>query len=131
MNKYHILSLICFILGIIFFVMGFLSGDVETGIIVIFPFLSGSGIYPLLDFIFIFIAILLFIFGLANRAVSEGFDYEIGEPGKQKKTSIKGGGVVFIGPIPIVFGSNWKIALVMMVVAIILIIVAFITFIII
>ena len=128
MNKYHILSLICFILGIVFFIMGFLSGDVETGIIVIFPFLSGSGIYPFLGFIFIFIAILLFIFGLASRAVSEDFDYEIRESSQQKKTSIKGGGVVLIGPIPIIFGSNWKIALVMMIVAIILIIVAFFAF---
>ena len=128
MNKYHILSLICFILGIIFFIMGFLSGDVETGIIVIFPFFSGSGIYPFLGFIFIFIAIVLFIFGLASRTVSEDFGNEIGQPDQQKKTSIKGGGVVFIGPIPIIFGSNWKIALLMMVVAIILIIVAFIAF---
>ena len=128
MNKYHILSLICFILGIVFFIIGFLSGDVETGIIVIFPFLSGSGIYPFLGFIFIFIAILLFIFGLASRTVSEDFGYESGEPSQQKKTSIKGGGVVLIGPIPVVFGSNWKIALVMMIVAIILIIIAFFAF---
>jgi len=128
MSKYHLLSLICFILGIAFFTIGFLYGDVKTGVFVVFPFLSGSGIYAFLGFIFIFIAILLFMFGFASSAVSEDFSSGYEEPGPPKKTSVKGGGVVLIGPIPIVFGSNWKIAMVMMIVAIILIIVAFFAF---
>ncbi len=128
MNKYHLLSLICFILGIAFFTIGFLSGDVETGVFIVFPFLSGSDIYAFLGFIFIFIAILLFMFGFASCAVSEDFSSGIEEPGPPKKTSVKGGGVVLIGPIPIVFGSNWKIAMVMMIVAIILITIAFFAF---
>ena len=40
-----------------------------------------------------------------------------GEVYPKKKVSVKGGGVVFVGPIPIVFGSNWKIALVLMLIA--------------
>lgn len=128
MNKYHLLSLTCFILGIAFFTIGFLSGGVETGVFIVFPFLSGSGIYAFLGFIFIFIAILLFMFGFVSSAVSEDFSSGYEEQGAPKKTSVKGGGVVLIGPIPIVFGSNWKIAMVMMIVAIILIIVAFFAF---
>ena len=45
MNKYHLLTLVCFILGIVFFALGVLYGDVETGFIVVFPFLSGTGIF--------------------------------------------------------------------------------------
>ena len=128
MNKYHVVSLICLILGVVFFAMGYLSGDVETGVFFIFPFISGSGIHSFLGFIFILIAILLFIFGSAGRYVSDDIVDSYGEPAQPKKTSVKGGGVVLIGPIPIVFGSNWKIALVMMILAIIIILVAFFAF---
>ncbi|RLF92053.1 hypothetical protein DRN50_09415 [Thermococci archaeon] len=40
----------------------------------------------------------------------------------EKKTSFKGGGVILIGPIPIVFGSNWKIVVFLMIIAILLMI---------
>lgn len=127
MNKYHFLSLICFILGIAFFAFGILSGDVETGVFIVFPFLAGSGIYTFLGFICIFIAILLFIFGF-SRSTSEDFGTNSGEQTQPKKTSVKGGGVVLIGPIPIVFGSSWKIAFILMIAAIILVLVAFFVF---
>jgi len=48
---------------------------------------------------------------------------DVDKPHMSKKTSIKTGGVVFIGPIPIVFGSNWKIAAILMFLAIIMMVV--------
>ena len=128
MNKYHILSLVFFIFGVVFFAIGVLSGEIETGFVVVFPFLAGSGIYAFLGFIFIFIAILLFVFGFATYVGPDEFEVDHDEHQPCKKASVKGGGVVLIGPIPVVFGSNWKIALIMMVVAIILVLVAFFTF---
>jgi len=128
MNKFHILSLICLIAGIVFFILGILSGEVETGVFVVFPFISGSGIYAFLGFIFIIIAILLFTFGFAKYIRPDEFEIEHDEYHSHKKTSIKGGGVILIGPIPIVFGSNWKIALVLIIIAIILILVSYFTF---
>ena len=127
MNKLHILSLICFIVGIAFFAVGFFTGEAEGGVFVIFPFITGSGVYPLLGFIFIFIAILLFMFGFTTPIGPVELQVE-DEHHPRKKTSVKGGGIVLIGPIPIVFGSNWKIAIVLMIIAIILIIVAFFAF---
>jgi uncharacterized protein (TIGR00304 family) len=118
MNKYHIFSVFFFIICIFFFVLGIFFGDVQTGIFVVFPFIAGSGIYAFSGLIFLFVSILFFIFGF-------GLKYEKDEMINREKTSVKGGGVILIGPIPIVFGSNWKIALVLMVVAIILIIVTF------
>jgi uncharacterized protein (TIGR00304 family) len=118
MNKYHILSLIFFIIAIFFFVSGVFSGDVQTGIFVVFPFIAGSGIHAFLGMVFLFISILFFIFGFGEK-------YEKDEIVSKKKMSVKGGGVVLVGPIPIVFGSNWKIALILMIAAIILIIVMF------
>jgi len=125
MNRFHKVSLACLILGIVFFIIGVLSGDVETGFIVVFPFLIGSGIYAFLGFICIFIAILLFMFGFSSITI-ESSDLPFREiDDTRNKKSVKGGGVVLIGPIPIVFGSNWKIAVIMMVIAIILIITVF------
>ena len=128
MNKYHILSLVCFIPGFTFFAVGFLTGEAEGGVFIIFPFISGSGIYTFLGFIFIFIAILLFMFGFVTHVGPNGYQSDYDDYKPRKKTSVKGGGVVLIGPIPIVFGSNWKIVIVLMIVAIILIFVTFFTF---
>jgi uncharacterized protein (TIGR00304 family) len=124
MNRFLIFSLICLILGAIFFIFGIFAGDAEAGIFIIFPFISGSGVFPLLGFIFIFIAIILYSFGFMSNITSYDSDFETTE----KKSSVKGGGVVLIGPIPIIFGSNWKIALVLMLVAIIIIIISFFSF---
>lgn len=123
MNKIKVLSLICFFIGIVFFTLGFLKGDVEGGIIVIFPFIAGTGINALLGFIFFMLAFFLFIYSFKTdiKVIDEMEEEKI----KDKKTSIKGGGVVLIGPIPIVFGSNWKIALLLMIVAIIIILLSF------
>ena len=118
MNKYHFFSLIFFIIAIFLFVLGMFSGDVQTGFFVVFPFISGSGIYAFLGMIFLLVSILLFVFGFGIR-------YEKDKTINREKTSVKDGGVVLIGPIPIVFGSNWRIALVLMIVAIILIIATF------
>ena len=128
MNRYYILSLVCFILGIIFFAVGFFTGEAEGGVFIIFPFIAGSGVFPLLGFIFIFIAILLLMFGFTRNIVPFESDLESDDFPPKKKTTVKGGGVVLIGPIPIVFGSSWKIAVILMVVAIVLILVAFFTF---
>ncbi|MCX9024489.1 MAG: TIGR00304 family protein [Candidatus Methanoperedens sp.] len=37
-----------------------------------------------------------------------------------KETRVKGGGVIFIGPVPVVFGTDKKSALLMMILAIVL-----------
>ncbi len=128
MNKYHFLSLVCFIVGIAFFILGFLQGDIQTGIFVVFPFIAGTGVYAFAGFIFIFIAVLLFIFGFSARIESDDFKIDQKNSQPTKKTFVIGGGVVLIGPIPIIFGSNWKIAVFLMILAIILILVAFFTF---
>jgi uncharacterized protein (TIGR00304 family) len=118
MNKIRILSLICLVIGIVFFAFGFYKGNVEGGIIVIFPYIAGTGIYALLGFIFFILAFFLFIYSFKTNIE---FFNEIKDEKTGKKTSFKGGGVVLIGPIPIVFGSNLKIAILLMIISIIII----------
>ncbi len=65
----------------------------------------------LLGIIFIIIGfVLLFIY----------FIYEIFKATKEKKTEVKGGGVVLIGPIPIIFGSSERAVKIAVIGAIIL-----------
>ena len=128
MNKFHFFSIFFLISGLICFYLGFLSGDVETGFIIIFPFISGSGIYAFLGFILIVIAIILFMFSFASYDKIDELQNDNYEFKPKKKTSIKGGGVILIGPIPIVFGSNWKIAAILMIIALIIILVYFLSF---
>ena len=122
MNKLRLLSLISFIIGVFFFAFGFYKGDVEGGIILFFPFISGTGIYALLGFLLFILAFFLFVYSF--KIDIEPFN-GTEEQNQGKKTTVKGGGVVLIGPIPIVFGSSWKIALVLMIVAIIIILLGY------
>ena len=128
MNKFHLFSFLLAFIGISFFFIGFLFGDVESGFFVIFPFLLGSGIYAFLGFIFIFLAILLFMFGFSEYTDADEFQTDNYETKLHKKTPFKGGGIVLIGPIPIVFGSSVKIVIALMIIAIIFIIGAFLLF---
>lgn len=123
-NKYCFLSLIFIVAGIIFLLFGFLEGDVEGGFFVVFPFIIGSGLYAFLGIICFFIAFLCFSYSFSSY-IKNDFS-NMGD--KSKKTTVKGGGVVFIGPVPIVFGSSWKTALLMMILGFIIMILLYFLF---
>ena len=68
---------------------------------------------------FIFIGIILIILGFLSLAIGM-MGYAMGNetPGKKSisntepETEVKGGGVILIGPIPIVFGSDKRYAII-------------------
>ncbi|MEF8848805.1 MAG: DUF131 domain-containing protein [Candidatus Thermoplasmatota archaeon] len=124
MNKYHFLSLIFLFLGIILTIFGIYIGEIDVGIIVIFPFIVGSGIYGFLGIGCIFLSIVLYFLGFISSFSYENSFYEDvfekRETPDGDKKSVHGGGIVFIGPIPIIVGSNWKIALILLVTAVII-----------
>lgn len=117
MNKFHLLSMIFFILGFGLILLAISSGEVKGGFFVVFPFLVGTGIYASLGILLIFLAFVMLIFGILESF--KGEDFEI-EPTEMPKKKVEGGGVVLIGPFPIVFGTNSRIALILIVLAIIL-----------
>ena len=118
MNKFHLLSMIFFILGFGLILMAISSGEVKGGFFVVFPFLVGTGIYASLGILLIFLAFVMLIFGILESF--KGEDFEI-EPTEMPEKKVEGGGVVLIGPFPIVFGTNSRIALILIVLAITLI----------
>ncbi len=128
MNNIHKLSLLSFIGGFIFFSIGALTGEVDVGFFLIFPFLISSGIISTFGIILVFISILLFIFGFVFRK-DDYFNDQFERTGEiRDKKTMKGGGVILIGPIPIIFGSNSKITIIMMILAMLIIFFYFLFF---
>ena len=121
MNRFHIFSLICFVFGITFFILAFFLGEAEGGIFIVFPFIVGSGILPFLGFICFFIAIILFSYGFIENNLRYNSDLDFSDSSKIKNNKVKGGGIVLIGPIPIIFGTSWKITLILLILAILII----------
>ncbi len=66
----------------------------------------------------IFLGFLLVAYGMMGKD-SEESDEEV-HAGTGKETRVKGGGVILIGPIPLVFGTDKRYALLMMILAIVL-----------
>ncbi len=97
------------------------TGDADVSLVLIFPVLSGSSAVFLLGVLLIFLS---FVVGFAMIAKSGIIPPEMQEssvPTKQADNTERRtefGGVVLIGPIPIAFGSNKKVALVMLVIGI-------------
>lgn len=126
MNKYHVISWVFFLVGLVLLSLGFIQGELQTGIVLIFPFIAGTGIYGFFGVISFFLAFIFFMLALNPRTNIDqtmGEEHRYYDGGYPKNKRFKGGGVVFIGPIPIVFGSSWKVALLLMILAVIFIVI--------
>jgi len=110
-------SMILFISGLSLIIIGAVQGSATGGIFLIVPFLMVSGPLAGLGVLLIFLSLILFQFGLIERAVEDIAGPEIigerppftagEESGPEPvKRSFRGGGIIFIGPIPIVFGDR-------------------------
>jgi uncharacterized protein (TIGR00304 family) len=64
---------------------------------------------------------IIFLASILGKSTKEKEDQE-------RKVEVKGGGVVLIGPIPIIFGSDAKWATIMIILAIILVVISFFFF---
>lgn len=85
------------------------AGDVRVGLFLIVPFVYGTGITPALGMFLLMAAAVLYFLGTARGSarapppLSEG-----GMVGEQRATT-KHGGIVLVGPIPIVWGSDRRV----------------------
>lgn len=128
MNTLKRLSLLFFIGCFLFLLIGVLTEEIKVGFFLIFPFFIGTGIFAALGVVFIFIAILFLIFGFFTT-MSDYSDLELKDSSELNgKKKLKTGGIILIGPIPIVFGSNKKIVIVMLILLILFIILSLVTF---
>ncbi|MEM1626498.1 MAG: DUF131 domain-containing protein [Sulfolobaceae archaeon] len=68
-----------------------------------------------LGFVLIFIGIILTIIGIIKEYSTKGES--------ERRTETKAGGIIFIGPIPIIFGSDKEIAKWMLIIALVILII--------
>jgi uncharacterized protein (TIGR00304 family) len=140
---YFIGAICLFVMAGVFIGLAVQSGEAEVGIFLIFPFVMGGGIMMGIGILFVFLGIIALLVGLMKRftlvAVDMMDDDEGHRPvrkGKKRPRTVgdqevrpartlggtKGGGVVFVGPIPIVFGSDTKVTKLMLYLAIVAVI---------
>lgn len=123
MNNYQKLAVLLFILGIILIAISFLKNEGNVGIFLIFPVFWGTGFFAFLGVLLIFIAFFLFFFGFVNLKYE---DFEREEKKTETKTNY--GGVVLVGPIPIIFGKDVRLTIILVILAIVLILVIWFLF---
>ena len=162
MNKYFILSILCFIIGFFLLGLGISQGQGKIYWAVIFTIFEGAAIFSFLGLMLIILGIIFLMLGLSGGTVElVGLNEMFGDedriyphpiphhygPGYKRgrkpihkpkskygqspaqdypaepRTRVKTGGVVFIGPIPIIWGSDKNIAYIMALVALIIVII--------
>lgn len=127
----RLISLSMIVSGIFLVIYGITRGEMQVALFLIFPVIYGTGIVGLISILLIFLGFFLAFlsFAIPPDHVEEPYEpMEIERPQMEKKSQVKGGGVVLIGPIPIVFGSDAKMAIIAMVLAIVMILLALLFF---
>lgn len=119
MNRPHAAALAALVLGLALLAYGSARGDVRAGLFLIVPFVYGTGLLPALGTLLLMAAALLWFFGHTPRSTTRAPDVE--HPAhathdERATRETRHGGIVLLGPIPIVWGSDkrilpWMIAL--------------------
>ncbi len=99
--------------------VGIYQGDVVVALVIIFPVLVSTGGIGALGMILLALGVMALVFDrfMDGRVFRGG---RSGEETERTKGGTDFGGVVLIGPIPIIFGSNPRTALMAAAVAIII-----------
>ena len=108
MRRWFLIALLLFASAIILMIVSVASGEGQVGLFLIFPFIVAWGPMAVVGSVLLFLAIVSFLIGFLRSG--EVVLKNAGGADPVAKTGRKFGGVVMIGPIPIVFGSDRKIA---------------------
>lgn len=137
LNRFLIIAILFIICGIALLGYSTTTGEGSAGVFFIIPYFHGSGLTAFLGMMCIMGAMLFGFLGFASQmegpAAPEDQTPRRQEPGQQPpgtkpRPSVKTGGVVLIGPIPIIFGSDPKLAVVLAILAIVMIVMMFFFF---
>jgi uncharacterized membrane protein len=128
MNKLKLAALALIVLGVVALAIGAATGDGEIIIILFIPVYRGTGPYALAGGLLIFLGIIVGLIYLFKRYTPAPYE---GTPGQSRSPSggqgpagagkPRTGGVVFLGPIPLVWGSDSKTTLYAIIIGIIII----------
>lgn len=119
MRKWLLASLLLFVSGVALITASVSNGEGQVGLFLIFPFIVTQGWMGAAGSLLLFLAIISIFIGFwASETQDAGQALaETGSSMPAAQTKKRFGGVVLIGPIPIVFGSDEKIAKSMLIIA--------------
>lgn len=116
---------VVFFVGLIVLAVGFLENQATLSLFVIFPVVTATGPWSILGIVLLIAGVFLFFLSWASPAGLPPAESSNAVPGPPPTTSVTGtprrwGGVVFLGPVPVVFGSDQKVTQWMLLVGVVL-----------
>ena len=114
------ISAILFFIGIGLMIVGAITGKGGVFLLFFIPVFYGTGIFSMLGVLCIMFAMIVLFYSFVfsfHQPVSENILYP-SEPNYEYRKKSKIGGVIFLGPIPIVFGSDRNTVNVMVITAV-------------
>lgn len=132
-NEYWFGAILLIVAAAALILVGFAYGQLHIGFILIIPVIYGSGPIAILSALLVFAAFLLFALS-ATRGMGTESVNAYTQPVEERRQGAgaegrrRFGGVIFIGPIPIVFGSDRKISGYMLVAAIVILLLILVSF---
>jgi uncharacterized protein (TIGR00304 family) len=122
MNLKMMLPVVTFVAGVAVIALAVATGEARVELVLIFPVFSGSSGLFLLGIVLILLSFIIgfTLLAMAQAELLNAADGQVESQGIDKtRTETKYGGVVLIGPVPIAFGSERRIALAMLVAGIV------------
>lgn len=123
MKNLGLLALIAFAGGVALVGYSVAVGESQVHLVLLFPVVTGGGAIGLVGIALVFLAMFLGFFSFARLSpTSPPAEVSPGPTGTATSTTppAKFGGVVFVGPIPIVFGSSPTISKIMLAAAVVM-----------
>ncbi len=102
--------------GIVGLILGYLQGEASLSLFVIFPVITATGGWSALGILLVIAGFFALFFTWPAWTVAEPVPPSsqatgpVSGGGTRESSSRRWGGVVFLGPIPVVFGSDAKVA---------------------
>ena len=113
---------------------GVAYGQLRIAFLLVIPVIYGSGPATVLAAVFVFAAFIMFALAPFRELQRGGADsihaqeYEPAKAGTQTAGRSRAGGVIFIGPIPIIFGSDRRITGYMIVASVVILVLLIIAY---
>jgi len=129
-GKLAILGYILFGIGVMLIIIGIFTGSSHIVLFLIFPVIYGRGLLSFLSFLLIFFGIFLILLSLhfGNKESEEYYppsnyeEFSQSEifPQPEVRKEKRYGGVILIGPIPIVIGSDENMVIIALTISLII-----------
>lgn len=136
MKKLKLAAIGLIVLGIVFLALGAYYGEGEFYLLLFIPVYKGTGVLALLGGLFIFAGIVAGIVHFFKAYMPQPYKQAPGTTTKQSggtggpggtgavpPQGPRQGGVVFLGPIPIVWGSDARMTLIAIIIGIIIVVI--------